>query len=541
MRHGLLLACASLAGWPPAPALARPNVVVILADDLGFSDLGCFGGEIRTPNVDRLAAAGLRLTQFYNCGRCCPTRAALLTGQYPHKVGLALNGRSLTRNGLTIAEALKAAGYNTAMAGKWHLSRTQPLADRARHQKWLDHQFDPKVPFAPPDTYPVRRGFDRFYGIIWGVADYFDPFSLVEGAEPVRSVPKGYYLTDAITKKAVEYVREFSRSEKPFFLYAAYTAPHWPLHARPEDLARYKDAYRGGWRALRQARYERQLKMGLFGRKNAPLPELTSAGKAWDDLSKDEQAFQAAKMAAHAALVDRLDQGVGELVAALKAAGRLDDTVIFFLSDNGASPEVPAGPGYDRSSQTRDGRPVRYAGFAAPGPETTYTGIGPRWASAANTPFRYWKAESFEGGCHTPLVVAWPKGLKAKAGSVSEEVGHVIDLLPTCLELAGAAYPKAHAGHRLTAPDGKSLLPTLLGRPREGHSRLFFEHQGGRAVREGDWKLVAPARSPDAWELYDLAGDRTETRDLAREQPDRVRALRRAWADWFKGVTAAKE
>ena len=254
-----------------AVAPSRPNIIVILADDMGFSDVGSYGGEIRTPNIDRLAAAGLRFTQFYNAARCTPTRASLLTGQYAHKVGLARNGHSLSRNGITIAEALKAVGYNTAMAGKWHLSRTQPLPNKDKHQKWLDHQYDPGIPFAPPETYPISRGFDKYYGVIWGVVDYFDPFSLVEGLEPVKQVPKDYYITDAITRKSINYVRELSRSDKPFFLYVAYTAPHWPLHALPEDIAKYKETYKAGWQALRQSRYERQLKLGLFNKSNAPL------------------------------------------------------------------------------------------------------------------------------------------------------------------------------------------------------------------------------------------------------------------------------
>ncbi|HUG94135.1 MAG TPA: arylsulfatase [Planctomycetaceae bacterium] len=520
---------------------ARSDIVLILADDMGFSDVGCFGGEIRTPHLDRLAASGLRFTQFYNCSRCSPTRAALLTGQYPHKVGLARNGHSLTRNGLTIAEALRAAGYQTAMSGKWHLSETPVLTDPRQHQHWLDHQHDPGRPFAPLETYPVRRGFDRFYGVIWGVVDYFDPFSLVEGVEPVASVPDDYYITDAITQNAVARISEFARSDRPFFLYVAHCAPHWPLHARPEDIARYRDTYADGWHALRKTRYRRQIEMGLFDERDTPLPELTGRGKDWGALTDEERRFQSAKMAVHAAMVDRLDQGVGEIVQALERAGRLENTLIMFLSDNGASPEVPNEPGYDRSSQTRDGRPIRYRGFDAPGPETTYTGIGPRWASAANTPFRYWKMESFEGGSHTPCIVHWPRGLKTADGAVSDELAHVIDVLPTCLESAGAPYPAEHDGQRLTPLDGRSLLPVLQRGKRQGHERLFFEHVGGRAIREGDWKLVARTAASDQWELYNVAKDRTETRDLAAEHAERVTSLRRAWRNWFEDVSRGSE
>ena len=512
----------------------RPNIVLIMADDMGFSDAGCYGGEIQTPNLDKLAANGLRFTQFYNCARCCPTRASLMTGQYPHKVGLAQNGRSLTRNGITIAEALKQAGYNTAMAGKWHLSFTPTLKDNKLHQKWLDHQYDPGQPFAPLDTYPVNRGFDRHYGVVWGVIDHFDPFSLVDGAEAVEKVPEDFYFTDAVNAKSVEYIHELSKSDKPFFLYVAHCAPHWPLHARPEDIEKYKDTYTGGWEILRRDRYRRMLKMGLFKKENTPLPPIQDRGRKWDQLSEEEKRFQAAKMSVHAAMVDRVDQGIGQIVETLEQTGQLKNTIIFFLIDNGASPEVPTRPGYDRSAQTRDGRRIRYKGVYEPGSETTYTGIGPAWASASNTPFRYWKKESYEGGCHTPLVVHWPGGLKARSGSITEEVGHAIDIMPTCLELAGAPYPAEYRDHVLTPLDGKSLAPLLTGRPRKGHERLFFEHMGGRAVRSGNWKLVA--LKDESWRLYDLAEDRTETNDLAAEFPERVQSMSRAWEQWAKDV-----
>lgn len=531
----------------PARLLAenqrRPSIVLIMADDMGFSDLGCYGGEIETPNLDRLAAGGLRFTQFYNCARCCPTRAGLLTGQYPHQVGLAQNGRSLTRNGMTIAEAVKQAGYQAAMVGKWHLSYTPVLEDRNLHQKWLDHQYDPGRPFAPLDTYPVSRGFDRHYGIIWGVIDFFDPFSLVEGIEPVKTVPEDYYFTDAITDKAVQYVRDMADSDKPFFLYVAHAAPHWPLHARPEDIAKYKDTYAGGWEKLRRARFERQVKMGLFDPADTPLPDVQDRGREWEELSDEDKAFEARKMAVHAAMVDRLDQSVGRLLDTLEATGRLDDTLILFLSDNGASPEVPGRPGYDRTGETRDGRKVKYRDIPLDelGSELSYTGIGGPWASAVNTPFRYWKKESFEGGCHTPLIAHWPKGLRTKAGSVTREVGHVMDIMPTCLELAGVPYPDAFNGHKLTPVEGRSLLPLLQGKGRSGHDALFFEHVGGRAVRMGDWKLVAYSRTPEQWELYNLVEDQTETRNVAREHPDRVRAMASAWRAWAERVGAKIE
>ncbi len=523
-----------------APAAGRrPNIVLIVLDDLGYSDLGCYGGEIQTPNIDGLAAGGLRFTRFYNASRCCPTRAALLTGLYPHQVGLARNGRNLTRDGATIAELLQAAGYQTAMAGKWHLSETAPLngkAESPEHLAWLNHQAAHDRPFANLDTYPVNRGFERYYGNIWGVVDYFDPFSLVEGTEPVKDVPDDYYHTDAITGKSVEFIRAMARADRPFFLYVAHCAPHWPLHARPEDIDRYRATYRGGWHALREERYRRQVARGLIDPATHPLPELMGHGPDWDALDAEQRDHEAALMSVHAAMVDRVDQGIGTILGALKETGRYENTIIFLLADNGASPERYTEPGFDRASATRDGRPIQYKGRFQPGPETTWGYIGSYWANAANTPFRYWKAESFEGGCHTPLVVHWPGGLEPLRGSTAHQIGHVIDLMPTCLELAGVEYPARYAGHELKPIEGKSLAPILLGRPREGHQALFFEHEGGRAVHAGGWKAVA--RTGGAWELYHVAEDATETRNLADRQPQRVAELVQLWRAWAGRVGA---
>lgn len=525
-----------------AAADRRPNFVIIMTDDMGFSDPGCYGGEIATPNIDALARGGLRFTEFYNCSRCCPTRASIMTGMYPHQVNLFRNGRSLSTKHVTVAEALKQAGYRTAMTGKWHLSHTPRLKGK-RHMAWLNHRLDPGRPFGPIETYPVNRGFDRHYGVIWGVVDYFDPFSLVDGTDAVKDVPDDYYLTDAITDRSVRYIREMSRSAAPFFLYVAHCAPHWPLHARPEDIEKYRGRYDGGWQKLRRDRYRRQVAMGLFDEKTAPLPPLEERGPDWDGFDDDGRRFQAAKMAVHAAMVDRVDKGIEKIVAALKACGRLENTVIMFLSDNGASPETPRdwGPGYDRPSHTRDGRQIRYTGFQNPGPQTTCAGIGVRWANAANTPFRYWKKESYEGGCHTPFVVHWPAGLKTAAGSTTAQLGHVMDIFPTCLDLAGAPYPETFNGAPQPGPAGRSLAPVFAGRQREAPDRLFFEHAGGRAVRHGRWKLVALPKKP--WRLYDLETDRTETTDLAAKHPARVADMEEQWTRWARrcGVPWVKQ
>lgn len=524
-----------------ACAASRPNIVLILADDLGYSDLGCYGGEIATPNLDRLAAEGLRFTQFYNGGRCCPTRAALMTGLYPHQAGVGAmtfdagrpgyRGR-LTPNTVTIAEVLGAAGYRTFMAGKWHLSLT---ADGPDNALWVSHRIDGR-PFSDPATYPVARGFDEFYGTVWGVVDYYDPFSLVRNAEPVPSVPPGYYYTDALSEEAVRMVRDAAPAaqagDRPFFLYLAYMAPHWPLHAPEEDVAKYAETYRDGWQAVRQRRYERLIELGLFTRETASLPEPIE-GVEWD--REPHRDWEARAMAVHAAMVARMDAGIGRLTAELESQGVAENTLVLFLSDNGASPERIGRPGFDRPSHTRDGREIAYPQRddpgPPPGPETTFAGIGPRWANVANAPFRLWKATTYEGGICTPLIARWPTTLKP---GVTHEAGHVIDLMATCCDLAGAAYPTTRDGVPVTPLEGKSLRPVFEGRGRGGHEHIFWEHQDGRAVRRGSLKAVSRDLGP--WELYDLAGDRTEANDLATSRPDVVRELSAAYDAWAARV-----
>lgn len=445
-----------------------------MADDLGYSDIGCYGGEISTPNLDRIASKGLRFRQFYNNTRCSPTRASMLTGQFAHKVGLDINGQNLTRNGATIAELLKEAGYQTGLAGKWHLSVSKELPDKNKHQLWLNHQFDPAIPFAPLETYPANRGFEKHFGIIWGVVNYFDPFSLVEGLTPVKNVPENFYMTDAITNKAVQFINEFSKINKPFFLYVAQTAPHWPLHARTEDIAHYKSVYTKGWDTIRRARYEKMMKLGIIGKTNTAQLPLMDSQKEWQQLSENEKKIQSAKMAVHAAMVHRMDMGIGQILKVLEETNKIDNTIIIFLADNGASSEVPVAPGYDRTSATRDGKIVKYKDFNPDeiGSETSYATIGPNWASAANTPFRFWKIEPFEGGIHTPMIIYWEKNSKA-ANTFTNYQGHVIDIMPTCLDIAGVPYPKTYKKNILTPLDGKSLLPVLEGR-KEKEKACFF-------------------------------------------------------------------
>jgi arylsulfatase len=519
----------------PAPK-SRPNMILILADDLGYSDLGCYGGEIRTPNLDALAARGLRFTQFYNGGRCCPTRASLLTGLHPHQAGVGrmtadtgLPGYRgfLTPNTVTIAEVLRSAGYRTAMVGKWHLSVTK---ESPGHMKHLNNQAILES-FADRATYPVARGFEEHYGVIWGVVNFFDPFSLVRNTEAIRTVPKDYYITDALSENAISFIDKFGKSPDPFFLYVAHTAPHWPLHALAEDIARYEQTYKEGWDVLREARHRRMIEKGILPPSSKLGPRDGPAAK-WDDNPTKE--WDARAMAVHAAMVDRMDQGIGRMVAKLTELKLLDNTVILFLSDNGASPEVYPNPGFDRPSQTRDGRKISYPPQkrAMPGSDDTFFYLGPAWASVSNTPLRYWKAEMHEGGICTPLIAHWPAGLKTPPGTVTHQPGHVIDVMATCVELAATKYPSEFAGRPITPMEGKSLLPILLGEQRSGHDALAWEHFGAKAIREENWKLVA--RKGSAWELYKITDDRAEQNDLAPTEPAKVRELAAKWEQWAK-------
>ncbi|QJW89479.1 arylsulfatase [Spirosoma taeanense] len=519
----------------------RPNIIVIIADDMGFSDLGCYGGEIRTPNIDFLARNGIRYTQFYNTSRCCPTRASLLTGLYNQQAGIGKMTDAedepgyrghLTENTVTLAEVLKSAGYQTAMTGKWHVSNTLVQKDPRDQQDWLNHKKD-FGDFSPVSQYPTSRGFDRYFGNIWGVVDFFDPFSLVSGTKPVKQVPKNYYHTDAISDTTVAYINSFAKSSAPFFLYVAHTAPHWPLMALPEDIARYKDTYKSGWDAIRKARYQKIVKLGLID------PAKTKLSQRWQDnltwANNPDKAWDARAMAVHAAMIDRMDQGIGRMISTLRETGQLDNTLIVFLSDNGASPENCAayGPGFDRPNETRDGRPIVYdlKKQVMPGPQTSFASIGQRWANVANTPYQYWKAESFEGGVHTPMVAYWPNGITAKKGSFSPQVGHVMDFIRTFVELTGATYPRIYKGHVITPTTGISLVPSFQGKASVGHEAVFNEHFGARYARSGDWKLVSASRD-STWHLFNLAADKTETQDVAARHPEKVRQLESQWRQW---------
>ena len=519
----------------------RPNIIVILADDLGYSDMGCYGGEISTPNLDRLANDGLRFSRFYNASRSCPTRASLLTGLYQHQAGIGrmtfdshLPGYrgTLSRNAVTIAEVLKESGYKTSMIGKWHVAET-PLRENQR--EWLNHQVFYDT-YSDLCHYPVNRGFDSHYGTIYGVVDYFDPFSLVEGESPVKDVPEGYYITQALSDRAEREIREYADDKEPFFMYLAYTAPHWPLHALPEDIAKYEETYKVGWENIRNARYERQLELGIFGDQEDFLSERQFKDK-WEDNPDAE--WDARAMAVHAAMVDRMDQGIGQVIKALEETGQLDNTLILFMSDNGCSNELCQNmlPGEnDRPDMTRDGKTIIYPKNkeVMPGPETTYAAIGAKWSNVANTPFRFWKAKSYEGGICTPMIAHWPKGIKKANRGVTPEVGHVMDIMATCIDLAGADYPEYYKGNKIIPMEGLSLLPIFKSGHRKGHDYIGFEHFNEGALISADgWKIVRPGRKAQ-WELYNLNVDRSEKNNLAHQYPERLEKMKEAYFDWTK-------
>lgn len=503
MRVCLLLALSLLA--LVAADAPRPNVIVILADDLGYSDIGCFGSEIATPVLDGLAAQGMRLTQFTNSGRCCPTRASLLTGLYSHRAGIGhmVNDRGhpaylgrLNDRCATIAELLTPAGYDSIMIGKWHVG-----TDAA--------------------YWPRKRGFTRFYGQFTGGGSYFTrntdrPFvlddELYQATEPE---PATYYKTDDYTDVALRLLDEQRPGGKPFYLHLCYTAPHWPLHAPEADIERYLATYRDGWDAIRERRHAKQQQLGLFDRAIALSPRAPEA-KPWAEVPESARADWVRRMATHAAMVDIMDRNIGRVVTWLRTHGQLDNTLIVFLSDNGASAEV-----LDRGKSG-----------AVIGSRDSFVGFSQPWANASNTPFRRWKSIVHEGGIATPFIAHWPKAIPA--GRIVPQPGHVIDVVPTVLDLAGASYP-AKIGERILAPlDGISLRPVLTTGTVQARAPLFWEHEGNRAVRRGDWKLVALNGKP--WELYDLAGDRTELHDLAKDRSEVVDELKAAWKAWASDV-----
>jgi arylsulfatase len=520
----------------------RPNVLLILADDVGYSDLGCYGGEVATPNLDALAADGLRFTQFYNTARCCPTRASLLTGLYPHQAGMGhmtetdhgVDGYrgDLNKQCVTIAEVLKDSGYRTYAIGKWHISSS------AR-------------PNGPQYNWPLQRGFQKYYGTIWGAASYFDP-GICRGNtwysrdNDPEYKSDDYYFTDALGDNAVQFLEQHQTESpgKPFFLYTAFTAAHWPLMAREKDIAKYKGRFDAGYDTLRHERLKRMQKFGIID------PKWDLSPTVGDLSTVKNREWELRCMEVYAAMLDRLDQNVGKLITELKKSGQYDNTLILFLQDNGACAEdigreatptqssKPAHPlqpdeitAGGHPQQTRDGKPMRSGVGVMPGGPDTYISYGKSWANVSDTPFREYKHWVHEGGIATPLIAHWPKGIPKKMNnSLVAEPSHLIDIMATCVDLAHANYPTERDGNKIVPLQGVSLKPLLTGGNFKRPQPIFWEHEGNRAVREGKWKLVAKENQP--WELYNMENDRTEMHDLAAAQPDRVKQMAAQWDDY---------
>ncbi len=513
------------AGNSSATSVSRPNILLIMADDLGFSDIGCYGGEIQTPNLDALATGGLRFSRFYNASRCCPTRASLLTGLYPHQAGMGAmvahgNGTNrpddlktgpyqgyLADNTVTLGEALRPAGYRCYMSGKWHVGEFRPY-------------------------WPVDRGFDRYYGLLSGGMNYFGDFSrgksktvkrgFAEDDHVITPEKEGFYTTDTFTDRAIAML-ERHPEDTPFFLYLAYNAPHWPLHAHEADIARYRGRYREGWAALRHRRYEKMKALGLIDSGWALSPSDPDAAD-WDDLDASKRDEMDLKMAVYAAQVDCMDRNIGRVVDQLKKRGCFENTLILFLSDNGACHESGA---LGKNFRPDLDGPI--------GSVNSYHSYGRSWSNASNTPFRLHKKWAHEGGCASPLIAHWPAGM-ADPGALHPQIGHVMDIMPTCLEVAGAAYPEENAHGQVHPLAGISLAGCFKS-DTTCERALFWEHLGNRAVRAGDWKLVADGkRGP--WELYNLAEDRTELRNRVKDLPDKAGELEKRWQDWARQVGA---
>jgi arylsulfatase A-like enzyme len=515
---------------PPRASRPTPNVVLVVADDLGFSDPGCYGGEIRTPTLDRLASEGVRLSQFYTSARCSPSRASLLTGLHPQQVGLGILTNddrprgypgSLAEGCLTLAEILRGREFATGLAGKWHLAASMR---------------------RPTAAWPLRRGFEQFFGTLSGCGSYYDPPTLTRGESSAESdaADPAFFYTDAITDEAVGFVDAHTRTRQPFFLYVAYTAPHWPLHAPDEaEIAAYDGVFDDGWDALRERRLERSKAAGVLA-PDVQLSDPDPARPAWADAP--HRAWQLRRMQVYAAQVERMDHGIGRIVAALEAAAALDDTIFVFLSDNGASPEeLPLVP-LERfrlrtdilRERTREGAPVAIGNDPdlPAGPEATFQSYGRAWANLSNTPFRLYKRWTHEGGVSAPFIIRWRSGDLAE-GRVVDAPFQLTDVLPTVLDATETTYPGERDGLPVPPLEGRSMLPALRGAEMP-ESSLYWEHTGNAAVRRGHWKLVREYGRP--WELYDLAADRPELQDLAAEQPALARELAADWDAWARRV-----
>jgi len=491
-----------------------PNIVLILADDMGYSDIGCFGSEIKTPNLDNLAAQGIRMTQFYNASRSCPTRASLLTGLYQHQAGVgdmvadlgypSYQGH-LNDKCVTLAEALKHNGYQAFMSGKWHVGKQ-------------------------PEVHPLRRGFDRYFGLIDGAGSYFEkkayrvnqvpPVWMLE-SEDFDPPDSGFYLTDAITDHAISFLKSDAKGDKPFFLYLAYTAPHWPLHALPEDIAKYRGSYMKGWDKLREERFARMKEMGILDA-SVKLSPRDPMSPEWDSLGDEEKEMWDLRMAVYAAMIDRLDQNIGRVVKYLTDRGIINNTLILFMADNGGCHEPIKNRGSYLPTTAETGTRESFDSYEYP------------WANVSNTPFRWFKHWVHEGGISSPFIAFCPSHIKP--GQMSSVPGHIIDIMPTLLDYAGGEYPLSFNGRELTPMEGISLKPLFGGEKINRKNPIFWEHEGNRAVRDGDWKLVSTydysRKQFNNWELYDLSTDRSELNDLSSSQPEKAGEMIRLFESW---------
>ncbi len=471
----------------------RPNVILILVDDMGYSDIGCFGSEISTPNIDGLARQGVCFTDFYNAGRSCPSRASLLTGLYPSQAGVGYMIKDmgtpayqgyLNKECVTLAEVLHTNGYSTYMSGKWHVGET-------------------------PQHWPRKRGFDRYFGLISGASHYFYMSPDRQMAfDDTPYLPQGeYYMTDAFTDHAIEFL-EGHDSSRPFFLYLAYTAPHWPLQAHPDDIAKYTGKYLKGWDRIRKERLARMQASGIL-----PDVELSPRNEAvpdWDSLSETEKLREDSLMSVYAAMIDRVDQNIGRVLEQLRKMGADKNTMILFLSDNGGC------------NEGTEGRKKQYHSSGPIGSADSFEAYEDPWANVSNTPFRRFKRHTHEGGISTPLIMWYPQSLPA--GTICRYPGHIVDIMPTLAALTGSPYPKNYDGHDIQPMEGENLLPVIKEKRQERPTPIFWEHEGNRALRIGKWKIVSgfANRTFQPWELYDISKDRSEMHDLSTRYPDRL-------------------
>ena len=516
----------------------QPNFILILADDMGYSDLGCYGSEINTPNIDSLASTGVRFSQMYNSARCCPSRAALLTGLNPQQTGVGhmvstfVQPNSITvpayqgylnETSATIPEVLKTNGYNTYMSGKWHVGGGYDLTDAST--------WNPGDKTHPT---PTQRGFDEFFGIVAGAANFFHPRTLMKNDEVLDIDTSDFYLTDAISENAVSMLETATKDNKPFFMHVAYTAPHWPLHAYEEDIAKYVGKYKHGWDQIRTSRHEELKGMGILDSRWEISPR-DSSSRPWNTV--EEQEWEDLRMAVYAAMIDRMDQGIGKILAKLRELELDENTVVMFLSDNGGCAEFLAEETerptpLQYSTPTPDGRKIRIGNSRdfKPGPDDTFMSYDLPWANASNTPFRLFKRWTHEGGISTPFILNWPQ--KIKNPSIVHDPTHIIDIAATIYEAANATYPKEYGGNLITPLEGESFLKVTDSANWNRRKPIFWEHEGSRAMRDGEWKLVSEVG--EGWELYNMSEDRTELNNLAEKEKDRLSKMRNSYLEWMQ-------